>query len=592
LKKYFFFFISITINFYLSASERGISRVEIKTLAGETVGLYEESHALIIGVSDYTNGWPTLPGVRKDVKAVKSALESHGFNVETALNPKDYHDLDKTFNSFISKHGRKQNNRLLFYFAGHGHTLTKNYGEKMGYIIPANSPNPNRDINGFLNSSMDMQQIEVYAKRIDSKHALFIFDSCFSGSIFALSRAIPENISYKTAKPVRQFITSGNAEEQVPDTSIFRRQFVAALNGEGDTDGDRYVTAIELGEFLQKTVINYSKGSQHPQYGKIRNPNLDKGDFVFALPGVEKMTPPNVAVIPNVNAPPETSGLQLDTLIQQAETQEKAKQELERIQRDWSEWQARMQTDFEQAESFEQRDVTPGLKIEPWRQFITAYGANNPFTDSDEQLRERAQKRLGYWRRETQRRAEAQKQKQNTVSIEPETASVTQQQASPPPQAPADPKAETYFSIKSTVGLINYLEFHYNRNTGFGILQESQTINSEENIIEKTNTFGILFNYYTNCFQCNTKVFFIFAGSGDLIFQTSTNKSYTYRVNYSLPAFGYQWFWKNQISFSLLGGLRIREFINNNNKPSEPYISNNTKDDVTFYPVFFIGYTF
>jgi len=101
-----------------------------------------------------------------------------------------------------------------------------------------------------------------------------------------------------------------------------------------------------------------------------------------------------------------------------------------------------MQTDFEQAESFEQRDVTPGLKIEPWRQFITAYGANNPFTDSDEQLRVRAQKRLGYWRQETQRRAEAQKQKQSTVSIEPETASVTQQQASPPPQAPADPKAE------------------------------------------------------------------------------------------------------------------------------------------------------
>jgi hypothetical protein len=43
------------------------------------------------------------------------------------------------------------------------------------------------------------------------------------------------------------------------------------------------VTGVELGEFLQKTVVNYSKGSQHSQYGKIRNPNLDKGDFVFSL---------------------------------------------------------------------------------------------------------------------------------------------------------------------------------------------------------------------------------------------------------------------------------------------------------------------
>ena len=48
----------------LSATERGVKRVEIKTSAGETVGLYEESHALVIGVSDYTNGWPKLPGVR------------------------------------------------------------------------------------------------------------------------------------------------------------------------------------------------------------------------------------------------------------------------------------------------------------------------------------------------------------------------------------------------------------------------------------------------------------------------------------------------------------------------------------------------
>ena len=277
----------------LVAETRGVKRVEIKTSAGETVGLYEESHALVIGVSDYTNGWPKLPGVRKDVKAVTAALESHGFNVEVVVDAKDYDALDDAFTGFIRRHGRKPENRLLFYFAGHGHTV-KNYGEEMGYIIPTTSPNPNRDLNGFLDSAMDMQQVEVYAKRIRSKHALFLFDSCFSGSLFALSRAVPENISYKTAKPVRQFITSGSADEQVPDTSIFRQQFVAALRGEGDTDGDRYITAIELGEFLQKTVVNYSRNAQHPQYGKIRNPNLDKGDFVFVLPMPTPQPEPSV----------------------------------------------------------------------------------------------------------------------------------------------------------------------------------------------------------------------------------------------------------------------------------------------------------
>ena len=151
----------------------------------------------------------------------------------------------------------------------------------MGYVVPADAPNPHVDLNGFLARALGMQQIEVYAKDIDAKHALFLFDSCFSGSMFALSRAVPENISYKTGKPVRQFITSGSADEKVPDVSIFRGQFVSALEGEADHNRDGYVTGVELGQFLQDTVINYTRGAQHPQYGKIRHPRLDKGDFVF-----------------------------------------------------------------------------------------------------------------------------------------------------------------------------------------------------------------------------------------------------------------------------------------------------------------------
>ena len=54
------------------ADTRGIRKVEIKTKSGETVGLYEESHALVIGVSDYTAGWPDLESVAKDVDAVSA----------------------------------------------------------------------------------------------------------------------------------------------------------------------------------------------------------------------------------------------------------------------------------------------------------------------------------------------------------------------------------------------------------------------------------------------------------------------------------------------------------------------------------------
>ncbi|MBC7930193.1 MAG: SUMF1/EgtB/PvdO family nonheme iron enzyme [Rubrivivax sp.] len=290
----------------LSTDRRGLN---IRAEDGKDIKLYDRSFALVVGVSDYTQGWPKLPGVRKDIEEVARALERHGFQVTKVENP-DSAQLDKAFKTFIDENGLGVENRLLFYFAGHGHTVKQSYGEEMGYIVPVDAPNPTRDSAGFMSKAMDMQQMELYARRIQSKHALFLFDSCFSGALFALSRAIPDSIGYKTARPVRQFITSGSADEQVPDQSIFRRQFVEALEGEADGNRDGYVTGTELGEFLQDKVVNYSRNAQHPQYGKIRNPNLDKGDFVFALP--KKVAPPAIAAKPDTSEPASPTPARVD----------------------------------------------------------------------------------------------------------------------------------------------------------------------------------------------------------------------------------------------------------------------------------------
>ncbi len=232
--------------------------VFLKNANGEPVQLYKNSYALLIGASNYYNGWPKLNGVLQDIAAVKDELEKQGFTVITVIDP-DLNELRNAYRDFINQYGLDPGNRLLLYFAGHGHTVRTAYGEEMGYIVPVDAPNPNMDKNGFLSKAMTMQQIEVFAKQIQSKHALFLFDACFSGSIFAISRAIPENISYKTTKPVRQFITSGSADETVPDESVFRAQFVSALEGEADVNKDGFITGTELGEFLQEKVLNPMK---------------------------------------------------------------------------------------------------------------------------------------------------------------------------------------------------------------------------------------------------------------------------------------------------------------------------------------------
>lgn len=282
-----------------AAGERGL--VVVRDPAGQEVGLYAESHALVVGVSDYQNGWPRLPGVQDDLAAVEQTLQGHGFEVRVVRDPPDKDALEAAFEDFILDHGLEPQNRLLFYFAGHGHTHKPPYAsddpeEWMGYLVARDAPPPEQDQQGFLRHAVSMKRFEGLAEQIEAKHALFLFDSCFSGTVFALSRARPHSISYKTARPVRQFISSGSADETVPDVSVFRRQFVAALEGEADGNGDLYVTGAELGAFLQDRVINYTRSAQHPQYGKIRHPRLDKGDFVFALPGPPP--PPGQAPLP------------------------------------------------------------------------------------------------------------------------------------------------------------------------------------------------------------------------------------------------------------------------------------------------------
>lgn len=296
-----FCFGSVTVS--PASGHRGVKRV-MKN--GNQVVLYAESHALVIGVSDYTGEWSDLPGVKQDIRDVKTVLEAHGFGVDTVKDP-DKTELDQAIATFINRHGKGENNRLVIYFAGHGHTLKPKWGdEKRGYLVPRDAPNPHDDPAGFKSKALSLQRIEEYAFDIDAKHAVFIFDACFSGSLLSMVRAVPEKIGKKTAQPIRQFLTSGNETEKVPDKSIFKREFVTALNGAADLNKDGYVTGTELGRFLQEKVTKYSRGTQHPQFGTIPHPELDKGDFVFILPG--KKDPPDLDSKDN-RPPPFRAGI-------------------------------------------------------------------------------------------------------------------------------------------------------------------------------------------------------------------------------------------------------------------------------------------
>ncbi|MDG2197422.1 MAG: caspase family protein [SAR324 cluster bacterium] len=244
--------------------------IEVQTAQDETISyIYEESHALIIGVSDYNNSWSKLPGVKTDVMEVSRALEKNGFEVEVVEDP-TLDELEIAIEDFIFDKGANPENRLLIYYAGHGHTMKLGYGGEMGFLVPADAPLPAKsNAIRFQRKVLSMQRIEEVAKSTSAKHVLFMFDSCFAGSVFLATRAAPSYIEVFTEEPVRQFITSGSADQEVPDISIFRRAFVDALEESADFDKDGYLTGSELGTYIQKRTAEDWRGELTPQYGNL-----------------------------------------------------------------------------------------------------------------------------------------------------------------------------------------------------------------------------------------------------------------------------------------------------------------------------------
>ena len=247
--------------------------------------LYGSSHALVIGIDQYQRGWPRLSNAVKDARLVAAELEARGFQVETLTNV-SAERLRTTMREFFTIRGADPEARLLLWFAGHGHT---EQGE--GYIVPVDAPAP--DDPTFRLKALHMGDVGTMVRLARAKHVLAVFDSCFAGTIFSSQRSRPPAaVTQVVARPVRQFMTSGDADQQVSDDGTFRQLFIRALRGEEQADANRdgYLTATELGLHLEDRIVNLTQAAQTPRSGKLRDPKFDRGDFVFLLPEAERAT--------------------------------------------------------------------------------------------------------------------------------------------------------------------------------------------------------------------------------------------------------------------------------------------------------------
>ncbi len=253
---------------------------------------YSNSRALIIGIDKYSTVSPLEYAV-KDARAVGKILKSRfGFpedSIRILIN-KDA-TRSKIMDSYMAFADRDSENddRILFFFAGHGHTQTGKRGE-VGFLVPYDG-----DVN-ILSSLIRWDDLTKNAELIHAKHILYVMDACYGG--LAITRALPPG-STRFLKDMlqrysRQVLTAGKADEivsdsggPIPNHSVFTGHFIQGLEGKAANE-DGVITANGVMSYVYEKVAKDPYSQQTPHYGYLDG----DGDFIFnaSIPILSKLT--------------------------------------------------------------------------------------------------------------------------------------------------------------------------------------------------------------------------------------------------------------------------------------------------------------
>ncbi len=242
---------------------------------------YKESKALIIGINKYQSASP-LNYALNDAKSVKDILVTK-FEFKSK-NIQFLTDKEATKENIMSAFLSYANNidgsddKILFFFAGHGHTIAARRGE-VGYLIPYNGTVSD------LSSLIRWDELTRNADLITAKHILFIMDACYGG--LAIQRTLPPGskrfLKNMLQRYSRQVLTAGKANETVsdsggplPDHSVFTGHLIEALNGKAETT-DGVITANSVISYVYEKVAKDPYSKQTPHYGFLDG----DGDFIF-----------------------------------------------------------------------------------------------------------------------------------------------------------------------------------------------------------------------------------------------------------------------------------------------------------------------
>ena len=248
--------------------------------------IYDNSWALIIGINDYENV-PDLHYAVEDALAIKNMLiNEFNFSRNNVRVLIDKEATQSNINREMSKllKSADVNDRVVFYFAGHGETEALGLEEvATGFLMPSDA-----DVENLYFSAIPMEDLRNVSKFSKAKHMLFLVDACYSGLAAVNTRGLstnsPNYIDKITRENARQIITAGQKDEKVLEKdewehSAFTKNLISGLKDKkANSNGDDFITASELGFYLQEKVSLDTENSQTPQVKRL---TTHEGEMIF-----------------------------------------------------------------------------------------------------------------------------------------------------------------------------------------------------------------------------------------------------------------------------------------------------------------------
>lgn len=290
---------------------------ELETLELETIeDRFTQSHAFVIGIDNYHKKGAQLRTAINDARAIAKVLkETQGFKVHRLLIDATKKRIERLLNSLKKKVNK--NDRVFFYFAGHGFSATGVEPPK-GYIVPI-------DANSNDSSLISMSRLYNSLIKLPCRHMLLVLDCCFSGSFRWASQfrdfnpstpriIYKEHIDRYARDAAWQVLASsahnqlaldilnehplGKREEAGMLHSPFARALIDGLKGNADISpagGNGLITATELYQYIRdqiepQTIQKHQWLRQSPLIFQLKKHRM--GEFLFRNPQLPLLTLP------------------------------------------------------------------------------------------------------------------------------------------------------------------------------------------------------------------------------------------------------------------------------------------------------------